>query len=259
MWAVRPEEFYNPVFHELWDVLDVSLEPRGPDWLHEVVDTLVTPNSRVLDIGCRDAAHLVRIVQRNGCSAVGIDPVQWHLDRAAAAVGSLPIEVLAGVAEELPVPDGSVDVVWCRDVLQVVVDVPAAVREVARVLAPGGRALVYTVVATDALTADEYASLRDSADLRQVDEAQLESAFASAGLVVERKEVLGTEWREYDEERTKPVSQSLLRLARLRRQRSALVERFGSSVVDAADSSLQWGLFLILGKLKPVAYVLAPG
>ena len=42
----------------------------------------------------------------------------------------------------LPFPDASLDVVWCERVLQHLDDAPAALREMARVLRPGGRALV---------------------------------------------------------------------------------------------------------------------
>ena len=43
---------------------------------------------------------------------------------------------------EIPLPDGSVDVLWCERVLQHVPDAGAAIAEFARVLRPGGRALL---------------------------------------------------------------------------------------------------------------------
>ena len=62
-------------------------------------------------------------------------------------------------------------------------------------------------------------------------------------------------FREYDEERGRPVSESLLRLARLRRRRVEVIRRFGQDKDDLWEASLHWFAYLLLGKLEP-AYVL---
>ena len=92
--------------------------------------------------------------------------------------------------------------------------------------------------------------------LRSGAHARVEGAFERAGLRVERLEEIGTEFREYDEERTQPVSESLLRLARLRRRRQEVIRRFGKDKYDLWEASLHWLAYLLLGKLEPVAYVL---
>ncbi|GIG59771.1 hypothetical protein Lfu02_41430 [Longispora fulva] len=51
----------------------------------------------------------------------------------------------------------------------------------------------------------------------------LTTAFAVAGLTVTHGEVLGTEWREYVEERDRPASTALLRLATERRSGGGLL------------------------------------
>lgn len=66
----------------------------------------------------------------------------------AAAESTTPgisarIDLVPGRVERLPLDDGSVDVVWCRDVLGAVEDLDAAYREFARVLRPNGRAIIY--------------------------------------------------------------------------------------------------------------------
>ena len=53
-----------------------------------------------------------------------------------------PVEFREGLATEIPLEDASVDLVWCERVLQHVPDAAAAVMEIARVLRPGGRALL---------------------------------------------------------------------------------------------------------------------
>lgn len=69
-----------------------------------------------------------------------------HLRAAATATASrvpLDIDVRAGVVESIPLADGTVDTVVSSLVLCSVRDQAAALAEIARVLAPGGRLLVY--------------------------------------------------------------------------------------------------------------------
>ena len=159
--------------------------------------------------------------------------------------------------EQIDEADGSVDVVWCRDVLEVIPDLQAGLAEVARVLKPGGTAVIYTVFATSRLEPREAAAFQPLGNVPQnLERARVEGAFEQAGFRVERLEEIGTEFREYDEERTQPVSESLLRLARLRRRREEVIRRFGKDKYDLWEASLHWLAYLLLGKLEPVAYVL---
>ncbi len=247
---------------DLTALLNESLAPRSPDFLLDLALPLLTPESRLLDVGCRDARHLIPLVTRSGCTGVGIDPVERNLERAREAVTAADlgqrIEIQRGVMEQIEEADGTVDVVWCRDVLEVIPDLPAGLSEIARVLKSGGAAVVYTVFATPRLEPREAAAISHGVGnvTQNLDRARVESAFSHAGFLVERLEEIGTEFREYDEERTRPASESLLRLARLRRRRGEVIQRFGNDRYDLWEASLQWLAYLLLGKLEPVAYVL---
>ena len=70
----------------VYEVLDESLAPSGPDSLYDLAGNYLAPGSRVLDAGCRDAAHLIRLVERYGVTGVGVDPVEVHVARARAAI-----------------------------------------------------------------------------------------------------------------------------------------------------------------------------
>jgi SAM-dependent methyltransferase len=59
-------------------------------------------------------------------------------------IGDNPVADLKGTVEELPVPDGKFDLVLCTQVLEHCDDPQAAVRELRRVTAPGGRVLAST-------------------------------------------------------------------------------------------------------------------
>ena len=96
--------------------------------------------ARVLDIGCADGA-LVRAFAAQGATAVGVDPDPAMLAAArerAAEAHSLATFV-DGRAESLPFPDASFDAVTAMTVLCFVPDAQGAMREMARVLRPGGR------------------------------------------------------------------------------------------------------------------------
>src|SRR5438105_137039 len=242
-------------------LLNESLAPRPPDFLLDLAAPLLTADSRLLDVGCRDARHLIPLVMRSGCTGVGIDPVERNIDRARVAVTAAGldqrIEIRRGVMEQTDEPDSSIDVVWCRDVLEVIPDLQAGLSEVARVLKPGGAAVIYTVFATQRLEPREAAAFQPLGNVPQnLERARVEAAFEQAGFRVERREEIGTEFREYDEERGQPVSESLLRLARLRRRREEVIRRFGQDKYDLWEASLHWLAYLLLGKLEPVAYVL---
>ncbi|MGH3240577.1 MAG: class I SAM-dependent methyltransferase, partial [Spirillospora sp.] len=85
---------------------------------------------RVLDVGCGGMPYRPFFAPY-ASEYVGVDIVDGP-------------DVLVGPVESLPVPDASFDVVLCNQVLEHCDDPPSAVRELARVVAPGGRVLAST-------------------------------------------------------------------------------------------------------------------
>lgn len=247
----RPARIYGPEAWAVYERLDRSLDPRAPDSMLDVAAAFLSPESAVLDVGCRDGAHLVELIRRTGARGVGIDPVGRFPEAPC-------VQFDQGVAEALPYPDGEFDLVWCRDVIESIAALGAAFSEMARVLRPGGRVVLYSVVATELLEPGDEGLLAPHLSVvrASLDEDAVEAALAGAGLAVERKEVIATEWREWEEERTQPTSRALLRLARLRRQRDDLVAEFGDELVAHAEANLHWLPFLLLGKLRPTLWVL---
>jgi SAM-dependent methyltransferase len=254
---------YSGLHTGIYPLLDESLEPRSPDLLFDMAGEHLAPDSRLLDVGCRDAAHLVRLVETHDLVGVGIDPLSRHVGLAAEAIELAGLRHRVVIArasmERLPVATHSIDFVWCRDVVEHVDDLAAGLAEVARVLVPAGHSLLYTDFATERLEPQEAAQSFEPRGIvaHNMDEHLVEADFARAGLVIRRKEVVGTEWREHAEERTQPVSRDLLRLARLRRRRAEVVERFGQDVYDRAEGGLQWAAYQLMGKLQPTVYLLA--
>jgi SAM-dependent methyltransferase len=216
----------------------------------------------VVDLGCRNGAHLIELVRRYDVVGVGVEAVELHVQVARAAVRNAGladrITLHEGVMQALPYPDGSFDLVWCRDVIEQVDDLDGALREMVRVMKPRSYGLLYTTVTTDLLTAQDAAILRNHLGNVEgnLDRTTLEDAFTQSGLTIETTTAIGTEWIEHEEERNQPVSRALLRLARLRRQRNDIVAEHGLDIYQHIEANLHWEVFQFLGKLEPLVYTL---
>jgi SAM-dependent methyltransferase len=77
--------------------------------------------------------------------------------RNAAEAGLPNVEFLKGTIEQIPLPADSIDVVISNCVVNLAADKPAAFREIARVLRPGGRIGITDIVTDDELSASERA------------------------------------------------------------------------------------------------------
>jgi arsenite methyltransferase len=110
----------------------------------------------VLDIGSGAGTDLLLAARRVGPKgrAIGVDMTAVMRQRAmagATAAGLTNIEVRDGDATRLPLDDATVDIVISNGVLNLVPDKPAAVREIARVLKPGGRVQIADIIIGEAL------------------------------------------------------------------------------------------------------------
>jgi arsenite methyltransferase len=116
----------------------------------------------VLDLGSGGGIDVILSAKRVGPSgsAYGLDMTDEMLALAqqnAAEAGVRNVHFLKGVIEQIPLPASSVDVVISNCVINLSVDKPAVLTEIARVLKPGGRVGVSDIVAEDHLTHDDRA------------------------------------------------------------------------------------------------------
>ena len=121
-----PEETYRSCFSYSRKRLDA--------WLDRLVPA-ATAGSRLLDVGCGTGHHLARY-RRLGFEVVGVDGSAEMLAHARAANPGVSLQ--RADVQNLPFPDASFDVVLSIEVLRYLPEPVLALREMARVLRPGG-------------------------------------------------------------------------------------------------------------------------
>jgi SAM-dependent methyltransferase len=145
-------------FLEYWGrVIDWS-DPAAPQWLEhfdrrvdecrKIADELAQHRplrgARALDVGCQTGA-LACVLAERGAIVTGVEPEDWVLEaaRLRAQGWDVPATFRTAVGEALPFESGSFDLVTFVDVIEHCRDAHQCLREIARVLAPGGVAYVY--------------------------------------------------------------------------------------------------------------------
>ena len=98
------------------------------------------PGERVLDLGC-GAGRFVAALRDAGAQPVGVEIAEAALERARRNVPGADLRLLEPDGS-LPLEHGSIDLVWCSEVLEHVGDTSGLLLEVRRVLRSGGRLLV---------------------------------------------------------------------------------------------------------------------
>ena len=104
------------------------------------------PVESLLDAGCGDGRYLATLPEPRPSRIVGVDISEriLHVARRAVDAAGIEVELLQGNLEALPVEDEAFEVVLCVQVVEHLLDPAGGLRELARVLAPGGTLIVST-------------------------------------------------------------------------------------------------------------------
>ena len=161
---------------------------EGPDlgWLVEAAAP--RPTDRAIDLGA-GAGHASLALAPHVAKVVAIDPTPEMLAvgaRLAAERGIANVTAVIATADALPCPDAAFDVAISRFSIHHWPDPGAALREVARVLRPGGRIVLIDLVAPEDARLDTFLNaaelLRDPTHGRTLRPSDWRALLAEAGL-----------------------------------------------------------------------------
>jgi SAM-dependent methyltransferase len=127
-------------YESLWADAPQDPEPWAWERRRALLLAETGPGERVLDLGC-GAGRFVAALRDAGADPVGVELAEAALERARRNAPGADLRALEPDGS-LPLEHGSVDLVWCSEVLEHVADTEQALLEVRRVLRPGGRALI---------------------------------------------------------------------------------------------------------------------
>ena len=150
---------------------------------------------RVLDVGCGTGAMLARLAASADAVLFGIDPVPEMLDQARSKVAE-KVDLRVGKAEQIPFGPEEFDVVISCNMLHYVRQPELAVREMHRVLRPGGKVVV-TDWCHDFLTCracDLYLRAFDKAHCKTYKEGECAALIRSVGFTDVNSERYKINW-----------------------------------------------------------------
>ena len=152
----------------------LSTSLLGWDGVEEVTQALrLSPGDTLLDLACGRGGYGLEIAARTGARLVGVDVSSEAVRQAAAlARGSATATFLVGDLAATGLADHGVQAVLCVDAVQFAHDQAEVHRELRRVLAPRGRAV---------LTCWEAVDRDDPAVPQRLRDVDLRAGLASAG------------------------------------------------------------------------------
>lgn len=130
----------GPTYDRYARLLSFGQDPR---WRRFLVSRIgAGPDDTVVDVATGTGAVAIELVRQTGCTVVGVDqsPEMLAVARERVARAGLDdrIRLVEAGAERLPFDDGAFDGLTFTYLLRYVRDVPATMRELARVVRPGG-------------------------------------------------------------------------------------------------------------------------
>jgi demethylmenaquinone methyltransferase / 2-methoxy-6-polyprenyl-1,4-benzoquinol methylase len=132
----------GPTYDRYANLLSFGQDPR---WRRFLVSRVPAgPDETVLDVATGTGAVALELVRQKGCSVVGVDQSPEMLEegrrRVMLAAAAARVRLVEGSAQQLPFEDATFDGLTSAYLLRYLDDLPAGLRELARVLRPGATA-----------------------------------------------------------------------------------------------------------------------
>jgi demethylmenaquinone methyltransferase / 2-methoxy-6-polyprenyl-1,4-benzoquinol methylase len=125
----------GPTYDRYAAILSFGQDPRWRRFLVSRVD--VGPDATVLDVATGTGAVARELLAQKRCTVVGLDQSPEMLDEARRRLPA-DVRLLQARADSIPFPDGAFDALTFTYLLRYVPDPPTTLRELTRVVRPGG-------------------------------------------------------------------------------------------------------------------------
>ncbi|SDD15896.1 class I SAM-dependent methyltransferase [Ruegeria marina] len=149
----------------------------------------IAPEARVLDVACGTGviARLVRdrVGPAGRVTGADLNPAMIAVARDRGPAGGLGIDYVVAPAEDMPFEDAAFDLLFCQQGIQFFPDKPAALREMRRVTAPGGRLVLTCWAGTPPFFQAIGAALERHMDKAAADKAVEPFAWNDAKMIAE--------------------------------------------------------------------------
>lgn len=137
---------------------DTFLRGRYDLVVNQLSNLKISNSTKILEIGCGDGALCGLLYKTFGCEITGLDPSPEGIKYSQEKFSQQKFKGTFTVAEgyDFPFDTGTFDIVLCCDVIEHLQKPDAMVKEINRLLRPGGTAIITTPVRTNEIPDDKY-------------------------------------------------------------------------------------------------------
>lgn len=137
------KEYYQEIDKRFFKASGHFSHQPGQPPFSALIDFANLQGKRVLEIGCGMGSH-AELLSRSGAQFTGIDLTETAVRRTQKRFGLMGLHgtILQMDASKMTFPDNSFDFIWSWGVIHHAEDTEAIVREIYRVLTPGGKAQI---------------------------------------------------------------------------------------------------------------------
>lgn len=263
---ITSEDVYTQEVGDLNDEADETNNPIARELLLDLVaDNGVNENSLVLDIGCANGGLSRKLLAKTNCTIEGVEPLPILVDMGNKQNKELDVDdnfnIQLGDMSEIPFEDNHFDFVFCSDVIGLIEDLDLAFKECARVLKPGGKALVYaTSFKTNRMSEEEADFLGNTlgGDRGALLTAEETEIALHKHFIIKDRRVIGSQFGQNAIEKQGEQSEAaknLLKIARLQTWPEKYIEKYGEKTYQIVLAEVMWSPFILLGKLEPTVFI----